>query len=72
MAKISIEATHAVLLEVKDYVKEIKEQTIKTNGRVNTLESRADKRDGAFGVIVWLLAAIGIPLILLLIDTYLI
>ncbi len=65
MAKITNEAIYQILLRVE-------KQTEKTNGRVSELEKRANKRDGAFGVIVWVIVAIALPVILMLVDNYLI
>lgn len=69
-AKPSNETIYALLLEFKGTLNEIKNQAIKTNGRVNTLETRQDKLDGAISVIKVFIIPIIISIILMIIDIY--
>lgn len=69
-AKPSNETIYALLLEFKGTLNEIKNQAMKTNGRVNTLETRQDKLDGAISVIKVFIIPIIISIILMIIDIY--
>ncbi len=69
-AKPSNETIYALLLEFKGTLNEIKNQAIKTNGRINTLETRQDKLDGAISVIKVFIIPIIISIILMIIDIY--
>lgn len=69
-AKPSNETIYALLLEFKGTLNEIKNQAIKTNSRVNTLETRQDKLDGAISVIKVFIIPIIISIILMIIDIY--
>ncbi len=69
-AKPSNETIYALLLEFKGTLNEIKNQAIKTNGRVNTLETRQNKLDGAISVIKVFIIPIIISIILMIIDIY--
>jgi len=64
MNKPTTQTVHALLLDVKEDVREIKEQTIKTNGRVNSLESRQDKLDGALNIIKLIIVPILLAIIM--------
>ncbi len=69
-AKPSNETIYALLLEFKGTLNEIKNQAMKTNSRVNTLETRQDKLDGAISVIKVFIIPIIISIILMIIDIY--
>ncbi len=69
-AKPSNETIYALLLEFKGTLNEIKNQAIKTNSRVNTLETRQNKLDGAISVIKVFIIPIIISIILMIIDIY--
>jgi len=64
MNKPTTQTVYALLQDVKDDVREIKEQTIKTNGRVNSLESRQDKLDGALNIIKLIIVPILLAIIM--------
>ena len=68
----SNETLHAILIRVEENVEKIKIQTTETNGRVNILEKDLARKDGAIGIIIGILVVLAIPIILMLIDTYLI
>ena len=68
----SNETLHAILIRVEENVEKIKVQTTKTNSRVNILEKDLARKDGAIGIIIGILVVLAIPIILMLIDTYLI
>ena len=64
MNKPTTQTVHALLLDVKEDITEIKEQTIRTNGRVNSLESRQDKLDGALNIIKLIIVPILLAIIM--------
>jgi len=64
MNKPTTQTVYALLLDVKEDITEIKEQTIKTNGRVNSLESRQDKLDGALNIIKLIIVPILLAIIM--------
>jgi len=39
---------------INEKLDRIEAQTIKTNGRVNTLETKTDKAEGALGLVKWI------------------
>lgn len=74
--KVSTQTLYDLIHEMKQDFKEdlleIKEQTKKTNGRVNRLESKQDKQEGALAMVKLLIIPIALSIIMILIENYLI